>query len=93
MRGKRTLSHSNSGGWKAKVHDEMVEYYFNFLYLAFFLVAFAWYRRLILAEYDVLYVGHWMPLVEAAILAKVIMIGDMFGFGRGMERKPICRGG
>ena len=40
-----------------------------------FLVAFAWYRRLILATYHIQYTGYWAPLVEAAILAKVIMIG------------------
>ncbi len=37
-------------GWRRKIVDEMVEYYLNFVYLAFFLVAFAWYRRFILAE-------------------------------------------
>ena len=78
-----------SAGWKRKIVDEMVEYYLNFVYLAFFLVAFAWYRRLILAEYDILYLNYWAPLVEAAILAKVIMVGDMVRLGRGLERKPL----
>lgn len=77
------------GGWKRKVVDEMVEYYLNFVYLAFFLVAFAWYRRLILAEYDILYLNYWAPLIEAAVLAKVIMVGDMLRFGRGLERRPL----
>ena len=81
--------HPKLVGWKRKVVDEMVEYYFNFVYLAFFLVAFAWYRRLILAEYDILYLSYWVPLVEAAILAKVIMVGDLLRFGRGLERKPL----
>ena len=81
--------HPRLVGWKRKVVDEMVEYYFNFVYLAFFLVAFAWYRRLILAEYDILYLSYWMPLVEAAILAKVIMVGDLLPFGQGLERKPL----
>ena len=81
--------HPRLVGWKRKVVDEMVEYYLNFVYLAFFLVAFAWYRRLILAEYDILYLNYWVPLVEAAVLAKVIMVGDMLRFGRGLERKPL----
>lgn len=75
--------------WKRKIVDEMVEYYLNFVYLAFFLVAFAWYRRLILAEYDILYSNYWAPLIEAAILAKVIMVGDMVRLGRGLERRPL----
>src|SRR5262249_31645933 len=58
-------------------------------YLAFFLIAFAWYRRLILAEYDILYLNYWMPVLEAAVLAKVIMVGDMVHLGRGLERRPL----
>lgn len=81
--------HPTAVGWKRKVLDETVEYYMDFVYLAFFLVAFAWYRRLILAEYDILYSNYWMPLVEAAVLAKVIMLGDLIPFGRGLERKPL----
>jgi hypothetical protein len=81
--------HPKSVGWKSKLKAGMIEYYLDFMYLAFFLVAFAWYRRLILAEYDILYLSYWMPLVEAAVLAKVIMIGDLLRFGRGLERKPL----
>lgn len=76
-------------GWRRRILAEMVEYYFDFLYLAFFLVAFAWYRRLILAEYSITYLGYGMPLVEAAILAKVIMIGDLVPLGRGFQRRPL----
>ena len=53
-------------GWKGKVVYEMFEYCHNFVYLAFFLVAFTWYRRLILAEYAIQFSDYWMPLVEAA---------------------------
>ena len=60
----------------------MVEYYLNFVYLAFFLVAFTWYRRLTLAEYDIQFLEYWVPLIEAAVLAKVIMVGDLLGLGQ-----------
>jgi hypothetical protein len=76
-------------GWKRKVAHEMVEYLLNFVYLAFFLVTFAWYRRLILAEYAIPYSNYWVPLVEAAVLAKVIMVGDIMRLGRGLERTPL----
>jgi len=76
-------------GWKGKIVDELVEYVVNLVYLAFFLVAFAWYRRLILAEYDIPYLNYWVPLIEAAILAKVIMVGDLMRLGRGLERTPL----
>lgn len=81
--------HAGPGGWKRKAADEMVEYYLNFVYLSFFLVAFAWYRRLVLAEYDIAYSNYWAPLLEAAILAKVIMLGDILRLGRGLERWPL----
>ena len=38
--------HTRGVGWRQKLVHEMVEYYLNFVYLAFFLVAFTWYRRL-----------------------------------------------
>src|SRR5512147_3179960 len=81
--------HPRLVGWKRKVVDEMVEYYFNFVYLAFFLVAFAWYRRLILAEYDILYLSYWAPLIEAAVLAKVIMVGELLPMGRRPKAPPL----
>src|SRR5262245_26030398 len=60
--------HMKPAGWKQKLVHEMVEYYLNFVYLAFFLVAFTWYRRLTLAEYNIHYLEYWVPLVEAAVL-------------------------
>ena len=76
-------------GWKKKIVHELIEYWINFGYLAFFLVAFAWYRRFILAEYQVQYTNYWFPLIEAAVLAKVIMIGDYLRLGHGLEQKPL----
>ncbi|MCC6356850.1 MAG: hypothetical protein IT577_23420 [Verrucomicrobiae bacterium] len=67
----------------------MVEYWINFVFLAFFLVAFAWYRRLILAEYNLHYLGYWAPLIEAAVLAKVIMVGDVLRIGRRFRDWPL----
>src|SRR5512147_802092 len=76
-------------GWKQTLVHEVTEYWINFGYLAFFLVAFTWYRRLILAEYQVHYTNYWFPLIEAAVLAKVIMLGDLVRLGRQMENKPL----
>ena len=81
--------HTRVAGWKQKLVHEMVEYYLNFVYLAFFLVAFTWYRRLTLAEYNIYFLEYWVPLVEAAVLAKVIMVGDLLGLGRGLEHQPL----
>jgi hypothetical protein len=81
--------HTKSSAWKQKVVHELIEYWVTFSYLAFFLVAFVWYRRLVLAEYQVQYTNYWFPLIEAAVLAKVILIGDFLRFGRALEQKPL----
>ena len=76
-------------GWKQKLVHEMVEYYFNFAFVAFFLIAFAWYRRLTLAAHGIEFTDYWAPLVEAAVLAKVIMIGDALRVARGFRNRPL----
>lgn len=80
---------TKSSTWKQKVLQELIEYWITFAYLAFFLVAFVWYRRLILAEYQVLYTNYWFPLIEAAVLAKVIMVGDLLRLGQSLKHKPL----
>ncbi len=84
-----TKSETRSGKWKKILVHEFTEYLFNFVYLSFFLVSFAWYRRLILAEYDIINIGYVVPLIEAAILAKVIMIGDAMRMGRRFRNRPL----
>ena len=78
------------GKWREILAHEMFEYFFNFAFLSFFLVSFAWYRRLLLASYNIEYTGYWAPLVEAAILAKVIMIGDVLRVARGLRNWPLA---
>ena len=81
---------SRAHKWQKILVHEMFEYFFNFAFLAVFLVAFAWYRRLILAAYHIQYLGYWAPLIEAAILAKVIMIGDALRLGRSFQNRPLA---
>ena len=76
-------------GWKQKVAHEMIEYSMNFVYLTLLFGVFTWYRRLILAEYHISYVHYGFSLIEALVLAKVIMLGDILKLGRGLEGKPL----
>jgi hypothetical protein len=76
-------------GWKARIAHELGEYAVNVVYLAFFFGAFTWYRRLVLAEYGISYLHYGVAVVEALILAKVIMIGDILGLARKLEEKPL----
>ena len=71
--------------WKQRLAHELIEYWINFIYLAIFFGAFTWYRRLILAEYRITYVHYSLAIVEALILAKVILIGDALRLARKFE--------
>jgi hypothetical protein len=75
--------------WKKKIFHELVEYWINVIYLTLVFAAFTQYKRLVLASYDITYTNYWVAVIEALILAKVIMIGDVARLGRGFEEKPL----
>jgi hypothetical protein len=52
------------------------------------LVACTWYRRLTLAEYRISYAHYGISLIAALVLAKIVMIGNIFGPGRKREDRP-----
>jgi hypothetical protein len=74
---------------KKKIVHEMVEYWMNVGYLTIAFASFTQYRRLVLAAHDITYTNYWVAVIEALILAKVIMIGDVLRIGRGLEGKPL----
>jgi len=74
---------------KEKIFHEIIEYWVNVIYLALVFAAFTQYRRLLLAAYDIIYTNYWVAVIEALILAKVIMIGAVLRLGRGLEQKPL----
>jgi hypothetical protein len=76
-------------GWKPRVTREITEYGINVIYLGLVFAAFTWYRRLILAEYHITYLHYGISVIEALILAKVIMLGDILGLGRKLKDKPL----
>ena len=80
---------TNKRNWKKLLLEEAVEYLTNFVYLTLVFTAFTWHRRFILAAYGITYTNYWVAVIEALILAKVIMIGSVFHLGRGLEQKPL----
>jgi hypothetical protein len=74
---------------KKKLVHEMVGYWLNFGYLTLMFAAFTQYRRFILAAHDITYTNYWFAVIEAAVLAKVIMIGQAVRLGHGLEDKPL----
>ncbi len=77
------------GSLKQKIVHEMAEYWINVVYLTFVFAAFTQYRRLVLAAHDIMYTNYWVAVIEALILAKVIIIGDVLHLGRRLEQKPL----
>jgi hypothetical protein len=77
------------GSLKEKVVHEVVEYWINVCYLTLVFAAFTQYRRFLLASYDITYTNYGFAVIEALVLAKVIMIGEVARLGRGLERKPL----
>jgi len=82
-------SEKRKRSWKEILFHEMVEYWINFIYLALVFAAFTQYRRFVLAAYDIVYENYWVAVIQALILAKVIMIGAVVRLGRGLEHKPL----
>ena len=74
---------------REKIFHEMASYWINVGYLALVFAAFTQYRRLVLAAHDITYTNYWVAVIEALILAKVVMIGDALRLGRGLGQKPL----
>jgi hypothetical protein len=77
------------GSWKTLLFEEVVEFWITAAYLVMVFAAFTQYRRLLLAAYGITYTNYWVAVIEALILAKVIMIGAVLRLGRGLEDKPL----
>ena len=74
---------------KERVIEELKTFWVIAFYLWLFLGSFTVYRRLIVAESGITYVHYGIALIEALIIAKVILIGRIFGFSRRFEDMPL----
>jgi hypothetical protein len=70
---------------KNKIFHELAEYWITACYLALVFATFTEYRRLILAAHEITYTNYWVAVIEALILAKVVLIGDAIHLGRRLE--------
>ena len=74
---------------KQKAVHELEEFFGIFLYLAFFFCAVATYSMLLLNESHVSYFTFGTALLNAAVIAKVILIGEYAHLGKKHETKPL----
>ena len=80
---------NHPGTLKERALEELRAFWLIALYLWIFLGAFTTYRVLVLAETGVWYVHYGVALVEALIIAKVVLIGRMFSFSRRYEDRAL----
>jgi hypothetical protein len=67
----------------------MTEYWMNFVFLGFVFSIMTLYRRLLMAEYHIAYLNYGFAVIQAAVLAKVILLAEVARVGRKHEDKPL----
>ena len=86
---KMSSPDKNKKNLKEKLLHEVKVYWFYVAYLTLVFAAFIQYRRLILADAGIAYTEYGFAVINALVLGKVIMIGDVLRLGRGFEHKPL----
>lgn len=72
-----------------KFYDEMVKFYIYALFFALFFTAFTIYRQLILEEYINSYWHLGSGVIQALIIAKLIILGEVLHLGKKYENAPL----
>jgi hypothetical protein len=78
-------------GFKQKAKHELREFVVISAYLAIFFCALVTYTMLLLRKYDVDndVLNYSFALINALVIGKVILIGEMLHLGRGYEKRPL----
>jgi hypothetical protein len=74
---------------KAKAAHELQELFELFVYLAFFFCALTTYSALLLDKFHISYFNYGFALLNALVVAKVILIGEYMHVGKKHESKPL----
>ena len=80
---------SASNGLKQKTIHELWELAWVFLYLAFFFCSLEFYSVLLLRDFHVKYLNFGFALINALVVAKVIIIGEHVRIGARYEERPL----
>jgi hypothetical protein len=76
-------------GLKQKVAHEFEDLAVIFLFLAFFFCAVATYSMLLLNKFEISYFTYGTALINALVIAKVILIGEYAHLGKKQEANPL----
>lgn len=75
--------------WKHRFIHEFNEYWMNVIYMALVFSAIIFYRRLVLAHYEIYLDDYFSGVIKALVIAKVVMIGAFFRISRKYEHQPL----
>jgi len=75
--------------WKQRFIHEFTEYWMNVIYMALVFSAIIFYRRLVLAHYEIYLDDYFSGVLKALVIAKVVMIGAFLRISRKFEHKPL----
>jgi hypothetical protein len=84
-----TVENSKKVGLKQKATHELEEFAGISLYLAFFFCSIAAYSALLLNQFHVSYFNYGAALINALVIAKIILIGEYAHLGKKHETKPL----
>jgi hypothetical protein len=75
--------------WKQQFLHEFNEYWMNVIYMALVFSAIIFYRRLVLAHYEIYLNDYFSGVIKALVIAKVVTIGAFLRISRKFEHKPL----
>jgi hypothetical protein len=84
-----TKEHSRHADLKQRAKHELQDFAGISIYLAFFFCALATYSMLLLGKFHISYFKFGTALINALVVAKIIMIGEYARVGKRAEARPL----
>jgi hypothetical protein len=80
---------NNKSGVSQRLMEEFRAFALITFYLWMVLGSFTIYRRIVIEDTGAMYLHYGIALIEALVIAKVILIGNIFGFTRRFDNRPL----
>lgn len=81
--------HDRAARLKARAIEELERFVVLFLYLWIILGLFALHERIVLRQEGINFTAQGFALINALVLAKVMLVAESINFGRWLNRRPL----